>query len=52
VTFNYSAAEEGELTISKGERLIVEEVFEGWMSATNATGEQGLIPINYTDFSP
>jgi hypothetical protein len=26
------------------------EMFEGWMQVMNAGGQQGLVPINYTDF--
>lgn len=48
VQYDFSAPEEGDLPISKGEKLwILDNNREHWWRAENMRGEQGNIPSNY-----
>ncbi|KZT50974.1 hypothetical protein CALCODRAFT_461009 [Calocera cornea HHB12733] len=50
VTFSYEAAEGNEIDLIEGETIYgVEQLDEGWWSATTADGKTGLFPANYVE---
>ncbi|KZP01525.1 hypothetical protein CALVIDRAFT_8603 [Calocera viscosa TUFC12733] len=50
VTFSYEAAEGNEIDLNEGETIYgVEQLDEGWWSATTASGKTGLFPANYVE---
>ena len=51
-SYNYEKEDEDELTITVGEKLeLVDEVDEnGWVTARNAKGESGLIPMDFWEW--
>lgn len=50
VLYDYDAEEDNELTLREGQKLIhVDQVDEGWWSATGPDGSVGLFPANYVE---
>ncbi|WFD00630.1 actin binding protein [Malassezia yamatoensis] len=50
VLYDYDAAEDNELSLKEGDRLSqVDQVDEGWWSATDSNGNTGLFPANYVE---
>ena len=49
--FNYQAVDGEELTITKGEFLIVEDDKGTWWKVRNKSGRVGLVPSNYVDLT-
>lgn len=50
VLYDYDAGEDNELTLREGEILTgVDQVDEGWWSATGPNGATGLFPANYVE---
>ena len=48
--YDYDAADDNELTLREGDVLTnVDQVDEGWWSATDAQGNVGLFPANYVE---
>lgn len=50
--FNYQAVDGEELTITKGEVLVVEDDKGTWWKVRNQVGRVGLVPSNYVDLTP
>ena len=49
--FNYQAVDGEELTITKGETLMVEDDKGTWWKVRNQVGRMGLVPSNYVELS-
>lgn len=50
VLYDYDAQEDNELTLREGEILTaIDQVDEGWWSATGPSGATGLFPANYVE---
>ncbi|CCV00546.1 unnamed protein product [Malassezia sympodialis ATCC 42132] len=50
VLYDYDAEEDNELSLREGQKLIhVDQVDEGWWSATGPDGSVGLFPANYVE---
>lgn len=49
--FNYQAIDQEELTISKGELLLVEDDKGTWWKVRNQHGNIGLVPSNYVELN-
>ena len=50
--YPYAATAEDELTIRENEQLtLVEDEYEGWVRARNASGQEGLVPATYVQIT-